>query len=389
MQDLIDKILSGIQENSFVRLTLSAQRKKDELKKVIVKLILIKGREKLHFIHRYSTRDKAENLDIDDGIAAIISLLTEGFHVATLFTTANDFVYEEYSGKKKFRALPPSFPSTPERTHDKAKKRFLSQYSSNYLHLLGLADQDGRICASAQDKYKQINQYISLLSKQLERFTDHDIIRVADMGSGKGYLTFALYDFLSNTLNLKVTMKGVELREELVTLCNDVSQKTGFSGLSFEKCKIADYELKNIDVLVALHACDIATDEAIYKGIEGGAAMIVVAPCCHKQIRMEMEKHNVLSDIEFMTRFGIFLERQAEMITDGIRALILEHFGYQVKIVEFIADAHTHKNVMIIAQKKSKFSEPKTEVFRNKIADIKAKFGIEFHELEKLTGLYS
>ncbi|MGC4077402.1 MAG: methyltransferase [Rubrivivax sp.] len=115
---------------------------------------------------------------------------------------------------------------------------------------------------------------------------------------------------------------------------------------------IADFDSAGADALIALHACDTATDDAIAKGIAAGSELIVVAPCCHKQIRREMETSNRGTDLDFVTRHGIFLERQAEMVTDAMRAMILEHFGYSTKVFEFVSDVHTPKNVLIVATKK-------------------------------------
>jgi len=139
--------------------------------------------------------------------------------------------------------------------------------------------------------------------------------------------------------------------------------------------------------LIALHACDIATDDAIYKGIIANAKLIVVAPCCHKQIRREMEKNKVTNELSFLTKYGIFMERQAEMVTDGIRALVLEYFGYRTKVFEFISDAHTPKNVLVVGIKmKDKSTKSKKEVLQ-KIKETKAFFGIAYHHLERLFNL--
>ena len=157
--------------------------------------------------------------------------------------------------------------------------------------------------------------------------------------------------------------------------------------MNFVEGSIKEYDSKNTNVLIALHACDTATDDAIYKGITANADLIVVAPCCHKQIRREIEKHKTKNELDFLLKHGIFLERQAEMLTDGLRSLILEYFGYTTKVFEFISDAHTPKNVMIVAEKKAK-TEAQKEVILKKIKDSKTFFGIEFHQLEKLMGIY-
>ena len=210
--------------------------------------------------------------------------------------------------------------------------------------------------------------------------------KVVDMGSGKGYLTFALYDYLHSTLGLKTQVQGVEYRKDMVDLCNQFAHNAGFEGLSFTQGTILDYEHKDISMLIALHACDTATDDAIYKGLQSSAELIVVAPCCHKQIRREIEKNKAQNELKFLTKYGIFLERQAEMVTDGIRALILEYFGYKTKVFEFISDAHTPKNVLVVGIK-SGINPKRQEEILQEIAQTKAYFGIDYHHLERLTQL--
>ena len=191
---------------------------------------------------------------------------------------------------------------------------------------------------------------------------------------------------LHNTLGLKTQVQGVEYRQDMVDLCNQFAQNASFEGLNFTQGTILDYEQKDINMLIALHACDTATDDAIFKGLQSDAELIVVAPCCHKQIRREIEKNKAQNELKFLTKYGIFLERQAEMVTDGIRALILEYFGYKTKVFEFISDAHTPKNVLVVGIKSGINPKRQDEILQE-IAQTKAYFGIDYHHLEKLTQL--
>jgi protein-L-isoaspartate O-methyltransferase len=250
------------------------------------------------------------------------------------------------------------------------------------LQALNISDKEGVVYKSTQDKYKQINHYIELLAPLIQQLDLKKAVRVVDMGSGKGYLTFALYDYLVNTLNIESKVVGVEYRSDLVNLCNDIASNSSFNNLHFIQGSILEYTGETPNILIALHACDTATDDAIYKGIKAEADLIVVAPCCHKQIRREIEKGKAENDLNFLTNHGIFLERQAEMVTDGLRALILEYFGYTVKIQQFISDAHTPKNIMITAIKKENLevnklkNEKKKDEILEKIKSIKTYFGI-------------
>jgi len=229
------------------------------------------------------------------------------------------------------------------------------------------------------DKFKQINKYVEIIDHTLEVAKKPANFSVVDMGAGKGYLTFALYDHLFNALKMNVQVTGIEMRNDLVEKCNLVSVKAGYKNLKFFCSNINDFPVETTDMLIALHACDTATDYAINKGIRAKAEYIIVAPCCHKQIRREMTSQNLL---EPMLRHGIFMERQAEMVTDALRALLMELHGYQTKVFEFISTEHTPKNVMIIGTRHSrKVDEQK---ILEKIHSIKSFFGIEKHYLETL-----
>jgi protein-L-isoaspartate O-methyltransferase len=248
---------------------------------------------------------------------------------------------------------------------------------------LGITTADGMIKKDMHDKFRQINKYIEIVAGIIKSATLSESISLVDMGSGKGYLTFALYDYIVNTLKINAKITGIELRNELVEKCNMIASKAGFSELSFHTGTIEKVEIPPSDILIALHACDTATDEAIYRGIKSDVKIIICAPCCHKQIRKQINPTNELKEI---TRHGILEERMAEILTDTFRALILEYYGYKTKVFEFISTEHTPKNVLIVGIK----SEEKT-IHRNetleKIKNLKDLFGIEFHYLEKLFGL--
>jgi SAM-dependent methyltransferase len=206
--------------------------------------------------------------------------------------------------------------------------------------------------------------------------------RIVDMGAGKGYLDFALYDYLGG----KADIIGVELRDKLVEDGNTTANASGFQGLSFVPGSILDYDATGADAVIALHACDTATDDAIYQGIKAGASLIAVAPCCHKQIRRQMEAGKPAAQLDVLLRHGIFLERQAEMVTDTLRALLLELSGYRVKVFEFVSDAHTPKNNLVVAEKDGRAGRDRDALLK-RIAEIKALFGVERHYLEGLLGL--
>lgn len=174
-------------------------------------------------------------------------------------------------------------------------------------------------------------------------------------------------------------MTGVEQRPELVGLCNDLARSAEFDGLNFVRGTIADIDPGEVDILIALHACDTATDDALFKGVTAKAEIIVAAPCCHKEVRPQITPPEMLSGI---LKHGIMLERTAETITDGLRALLLERSGYTTKLFEFIATEHTPKNNMLVATRNAKRSN--TDKVDWQIREIKSLYGIDKQRLEEL-----
>jgi SAM-dependent methyltransferase len=388
------RLTESISNGSFVKLSLgNYQGNEQGLKNLYIKKVLIKRQAQLSFNYRYQTRDIFKNHPIEEGLAKIGNLLSNDFKICTLFMVESEMIIEQNKkGIHVLRERELTQKLQPNLTHDKEKKRLIKPNSNGYLHALKISDAEGHVYKNAQDKYKQINQYIAILSTLIKELPEGTIKNVVDMGSGKGYLTFALYDYLHQQLKLSASITGVEFREDLVTLCNSIANEANFERLNFVEGTIQDYKVTDINLLIALHACDKATDDAIYKGIKAGAELIVVAPCCHKQIRREMESNKAKNDVSFLTKHGIFLERQAEMVTDGIRGLILEYFGYKTKIFEFISDAHTPKNVLVVGVKKAKSSKMKAEseeqqAILQQIKETKAYFGIGYHHLERLLEL--
>ncbi|MFZ4478084.1 MAG: class I SAM-dependent methyltransferase, partial [Saprospiraceae bacterium] len=338
------------------------------------------------FNYRYKTRDELKNFELNEAIAQLENLLGTVFLNADLLTPERDFSLQfDQQGAARFSSKKPSVqtPTQIPTTHDRSKNRLLNP-TAPWLHLLGITNAKGDVLAAHQDKWRQINKYLETIESLLRDSLLQTGAHIADMGSGKGYLTFALYDFLQNHLNLEPHITGIELRPALVDFCNKTAQQVGFQNLHFIAQDIAEYKPESLDMLIALHACDTATDLALAAGIRQKARILVVAPCCHKQIRREMQTQNELAPL---LRHGILEERQAELVTDGIRALLLEAEGYQTKVFEFISTEHTAKNVMITATKDHRRLQQRRTEALAQVAALKTGFGIKQHWLEHLLAL--
>ena len=387
--DQLKQILStAINGNELLKVTLGSYQGNDPLlKNIYVRKVKIKRADKLSFTYRYKTRDVIKNLEIADGIEMIVNLTSHDFKVCNVFCTRQEtYVEHNVKGVLVLRQKAKEADVKPSLTHNKEKNRIIKpSLEKQYLHSLQITDAEGKVYKNAQDKYRQINHYIDILTPLIAELPKGKSPDVVDMGSGKGYLTFALYDYLHNILNLDAKVRGVEFREDMVALCNDIAKSSSFNKLSFLQGTIEDFKDPNFNILIALHACDTATDDAIFKGIKASADLIVVAPCCHKQVRREMEKSKAPETLSFLLKNGVFLERQAEMVTDGLRALILQHFGYKTKVMEFVSDVHTPKNVMIVATKISQ--RPHQDKSLKEIKSAMEFFGIGRHHLADLLEL--
>lgn len=374
----LEKARKSIKSDTFVKLTLSKMvGEEKDLKNVYIRSIELRDENHLSFTFHYRTRDEVKNHQIEEGLEIIGLWLGSTFLNANLITTDADYNLV-FNKKRKARLLTnkASFQTAPSKDHNRTKTRQIIPEGNIYLRELGISSAEGKVLKDGQRKFRQINKYIEILGGLIKENFEKEGLNILDVGSGKGYLTFALYDFLKNRLYKKPQIAGIELRKPLVDFTNQLAAKTGFDQLQFIAKDINEVEVNDLDILIALHACDIATDIAIAKGIQSNAKLIVVAPCCHKQIRKQMDCTSELAPI---LKHGILEERQAELITDGIRALLLEAHGYKTKVFEFISTEHTSKNLMIVGTK----SKADTVAYK-KIEDIKKSFGIEEHYLEGL-----
>jgi SAM-dependent methyltransferase len=233
------------------------------------------------------------------------------------------------------------------------------------------------------DKLRQIQRFTELLGHLLDDspLREKRSLRVLDMGAGKGYLTFATHAFL-RARGVAAEVTGVEQREDLAAFTEKTARDLGCDGLKFVRGAIGDFKMDGaIDVLIALHACDTATDDALFQAITAGASLIVTAPCCHREIRAQLQPPPVLRDV---LRHGILAEREAEILTDGMRALLLEIHGYKSSVFEFISPEHTSKNLMLAAHRRA---QPlAADPLRKRFRELCEFFGIRRQRLAQLLG---
>lgn len=369
--------------SGFSHVVLSRNRGADkDLRRIEARLVEIQGRRQLSLLLRYKTRDITRNMPVHEGICFVKEHLCTTFQSGHLFLDGEQVeMLVSRKGKARLNRRKGAGRAPPSLEHNRSKVRLVDA-DRPFLCELGVTDARGSVLPSMSDKFKQINQFLAIFAKALERsgLSAAQTVRVLDFGAGKGYLTFAIHHHLSSTLGLSCEVIGIELREELVRLCNDAARRLSLEGLRMEAGDLRAAPDARMDVLVALHACDTATDEAIYLGIKGGASVLLVSPCCHKELRPQMV---VPEPLEPLLRFGVHAAQEAEMLTDSMRALQLESQGYVVQIVEFVSGEHTDKNKMLVATR-ARVTDAKKRAALERLQVLKNFYGISHQRLEEL-----
>ena len=373
-------IQQSIENQSFDRLILSQYKGElAQLEKMTFRQIELQGQATLSCLYHYPTQDMTKNYSIDEGLEKIAELLSQSKQ-ANLFTLHEDVQLKKNKKKAMLSRQKKQAEATKiEQQHNREKHRYVQQQSP-FLKHLGITDEKGQVIPSMARKWKQINKFIEIFSNAYEQIdASQQALNIVDFGSGKGYLTFALYDYLQ-AQNKTPLITGVELRSNLVEFCQQVADEVGFNHLDFFEGDVRSYSPEKLDVMIALHACDIATDFAIHTGIRLNASMIMCAPCCHKELRPQLKSPEVLQP---MLQFGIHAGQQAEMLTDTLRALLLKAYGYETKVFEFVSLEHTSKNKMILATKRKDIQQPDTKIMQQ-IQALKEMYGIQKQSLELL-----
>ncbi|WP_287908243.1 SAM-dependent methyltransferase [Acinetobacter sp.] len=383
-QQFLAAFQQAIETQRFDRMILSQYKGElEQLEKMTLRVISLQGEPVLSCLYRYKTQDVTKNYPMDAALTQVEALLA-CCKQANLMTMDEELQLKK-NKKKVMLTVSKRSPSTAktqnteQQGHDRAKHRYVDQ-DSYFLQPLGITDTKAQLIPSMARKWKQINKFVEIFSGALNQIQTQDqALRVVDFGSGKGYLTFALYDYMAKHGNTPF-VTGVELNPKMVEFCQSVAERSEFTQLDFFQGDVRTYAPERLDVMIALHACDVATDFAIHTGIRLNAQMIMCAPCCHKELRPQLKAPQVLAP---MLQFGIHAGQQAEMLTDTIRALLLKAYGYETKVFEFVALEHTSKNKMILATKRQDYQQPDAAVLAQ-IQALKEMYGIQKHSLELL-----
>lgn len=371
--EFIARTVAAFTGGTLVRLTLGGYRGEGDLERVRAQPALIRGEPRLACTYAFKTKATHRNLATEEIAAELERLFAAGFNTGTMRTIEADLVFEQtVRGAERLVVSPPSVTAPPSLSHDRAKE-YLVDARAPYLHQLDITDRSGRVRREMNSKFRQVCKFIEIVRGLLDESPQASgLPAVVDIGSGKSYLTFALYDYLVTRFGAGVAVQGVEVRQDLVDRSAAVAAACSFAGLTFLRAAGGAVPLAAVDMVVALHACDTATDDALAQAVRRGARIVVVAPCCHRYVRQRMV---VPDELRPALGHGILEARLADSLTDGLRALWLKAHGYTVKVFEFISPEHTAKNTMITAIKRGG-SSGCDEAALGQIEQIKAKFGL-------------
>jgi hypothetical protein len=376
------RLAEHLAQGSLAKLILAKyQGPESDLVRLAVRPLLLRGQAQLSFVYSHTTRDLTHNHPVAEGVSKLRELVGPAFRHAHLLAAGEDLELRfTKKGKASLHQQANARDAAAPQAHDREKQRPLA-LGTPFLAALGVTTPAGDLVPAMARKFKQINKFVEVLDHALQDspLQAQSVIRVADFGSGKGYLTFAVHHHLCQTLGREAEVSGVELRPDLVQLCNKAAARLGLAGLHFEQGDVRERAAVPLDIMIALHACDTATDHAIHLGIRSGASLIVCSPCCHKQIRPQMRCPPTLAP---MLQHGIHLGQEAEMLTDSLRALLLQAHGYDTQVFEFVSLEHTSKNKMILAVKRA---QPlPAEPVLAQIRAIKDFYAVREHCLETL-----
>ena len=404
VEKFMHRLQHSLADASFVQLALGRPHGAEpSLDKLLARRVVLRGVDHLSMVWRHRTKDITKNLPLAAAVQEIGHLVQQQFGHAHLVTRSHDIQLAlgkkgqwglrigklaaapaDRTGTTASATPPPAMPAA----HDRPKQHALALHTP-FLAELGITDAQHRLVPAMARKWRQINKFVEVLAHAIGQspLADRDPavpVRVLDFGAGKGYLTFAVQHQLQAAGRVP-DITGIELRDDLTTLCNGVVARLGLPGLRFETGDVVHPPGATppaTDILIALHACDTATDVAMHRGIRAGAAIILCSPCCHKELRPQITAPALLQP---MLRHGIHMTEQAEMLTDALRALLLQAEGYDAQVFEFISPEHTGKNKMVLAVRRA---APPTAAQRSalwaKVADLKAFYGVAAQHLETL-----
>ncbi len=330
--------------NDFIRIVLSLPKKESKYKKAEISKIH-KGDSFSYQLSLFTPKQAFHyNINEEEIEMKVNNLFNNEFNVLEIYTSLYIYGYKNTSKNKLLSNKRKNATNIVEiKEHNKKKKYILEGYNIPALIDLGVINKEGKIINSSYDKYRQINRYIEMLDDIIK---DETKLRIIDFGCGKSYLTFIVYFYCKEIKNIDVEIVGIDLKEDVINNCNDLTKKYGYDKLKFVCGMIEDFKFEHeFDLIMTLHACDTATDYALYHAITNKIKYIYSVPCCQHEVNNSIDDNY----LHIVNKFGLLKDRLSAILTDAIRANILQYYGYKTQILEFVDFDATPKNILIRA----------------------------------------
>ena len=347
-EELLNTLTERLTNGSFIGGTISQPRtKSDDLKRVRIKPVELRGELYIQFEYQFERILQHENIAVNELYATLLELLERFRQVHAEFSEEKIHVQISKKFKVMWKSEQMESVKFADLSHNR-KKNYLLDENTPYPFLvrLGVQTPDGKVKKQRHDKFRQINRFVEFIDDSLNYLPKDRTIRILDFGSGKSYLTFALYHYLRIEKGLDIKVTGLDLKKEVIEECSVIAKDLGYEDLEFLVGDINDYnEETSVDMVVTLHACDVATDMALARAVKWGAQVILSVPCCQHELFQQVES----PALDLMLQHGLIKERFAALATDSIRAELLSLVGYEAQLLEFIDMEHTPKNILIRA----------------------------------------
>lgn len=348
----LNELLKQILNKDLRQVILSNSQNREFAFKIKIRPVLIKGELLFQETLYRGAQVFHENFSGEDMAVRIEKLLTESFRQGEFqggVLNATILVSKKGRMTIKTRQVQRE-PGAPDLSHNREKQYILQEgVPVDFLVGLGVQTPEGKITKNRYDKFRQINRYLEFIEDVLDKLPTGRTIRIIDFGCGKSYLTFAMYYYLHVLQKRDIVVTGLDLKKDVIARCNELAVSCGYDRLTFEVGDISTYHGSDaVDMVVSLHACDTATDYAIEKAVKWGASVIMAVPCCQHEVNRQL----ACNQLQPLLKYGVIKERMAALITDAVRANLLEEQGYDTQILEFIDMEHTPKNLLIRAVKK-------------------------------------
>ncbi|SCI76506.1 23S rRNA methyltransferase A [uncultured Clostridium sp.] len=374
MNDLRKAICDIVSEN-IVKVVLSSKMKSDIQYNKIVFLLKEKKGKEYYQIEKYTDKQVFhENINKDELEESLFENIEAKYKQVNAWS--ENFTFDMKISKKGKVFLGKKSSDNKKvvnKSHNKEKNYILKEgMIIQPLIDLGVFTKEGKVVNSKYDKYKQINRFVEIIDDEIKKNNQKELT-ILDFGCGKSYLTFVLYYYFVEIKKINVKMIGLDLKEDVIKKCNDIAKRYNYENLHFEIGDINGFKYNNnVDMVITLHACDTATDYALYNAVKWNAKMIFSVPCCQHEFNSQMESE----ELSILTRYGIVQERVAALMTDAVRANLLENLAYKTQLLEFIDIAHSPKNILIRASK-SNISTEKKEKALLEVEALMSKFNFK------------